>query len=149
MTYLSSNKKVVTVDKKGIVRITGTGRATITIKAPATVNYEAAELKVGVEIVPARQKIKTLKKTDGLLTVKWKRDKRATGYQIQYGTKKNFKKASKKTVTKKKATSGKLVSPVSGKKYYVRVRSYKTVKENGKRRKLYGAWSKAKTFKTR
>ena len=90
MTYLSSNKKVVTVDKKGIVRITGTGRATITIKAPATVNYEAAELKVGVEIVPARQKIKTLKKTDGLLTVKWKRDKRATGYQIQYGTKKNF-----------------------------------------------------------
>ena len=31
-----------------------------------------------------------------------------------------------------------------GKRYYVRVRSYKSVKVNGKTQKLYGTWSSAK-----
>lgn len=60
-----------------------------------------------------------------------------TGYQIQYGTKKNFKGA--KSV-KTKATT-KTVSKLAKKKYYVRVRTYKVV--DGKT--YYSSWSGAKT----
>ena len=60
-----------------------------------------------------------------------------TGYQIQYGTKKNFKGA--KSV-KTKATT-KTVSKLAKKKYYVRVRTYKVV--DGKT--YYSSWSGSKT----
>ena len=60
-----------------------------------------------------------------------------TGYQIQYGTKKNFKGA--KSV-KTKATT-KTVTKLAKKKYYVRVRTYRVV--DGKT--YYSSWSGAKT----
>ena len=60
-----------------------------------------------------------------------------TGYQIQYGTKKNFKGAKS---AKTKATT-KTVSKLAKKKYYVRVRTYKVV--DGKT--YYSSWSGAKT----
>lgn len=78
-------------------------------------------------------------------TVKWKKKSGVSGYQIQYGTKSSFKGA--KTVTVKKATakSKKIKKLKSKKKYYVRVRTYKTV--NGI--KHYSSWSKKKSIKTR
>ena len=78
-------------------------------------------------------------------TVKWKKRSGVTGYQIQYGTKSSFKGA--KTVTVKKASTGskKIKKLKARKKYYVRVRAYKTV--NGK--KYYSAWSKKKHVKTK
>ena len=60
-----------------------------------------------------------------------------TGYQIQYGTKKNFKGA--KAVNTKATT--KYLTKLAKKKYYVRVRTYKTV--DGKT--YYSSWSGAKT----
>lgn len=63
----------------------------------------------------------------------------ATGYQVQISTAKNFKKNVKsKNVPKASCTFTKLKT---GRKYYVRLRSYK---KSGKEM-LYGAWSKAKT----
>lgn len=61
-----------------------------------------------------------------------------TGYQIQYGTKKNFKGA--KHVNTRK-TSKYLTKLAKNKKYYVRVRTYKTV--DGKL--YFSSWSGAKT----
>lgn len=61
-----------------------------------------------------------------------------TGYQIQYGTKKNFKGA--KSV-KTKATTKTLTKLTKNKKYYVRVRTYKVV--SGKT--YYSSWSGYKT----
>jgi hypothetical protein len=58
-------------------------------------------------------------------------------YEVQYSTDKKFKKSKKKTVSTNKATLSKLKK---GKKYYVRVRAYKT--SNGK--KVYGKWSAVK-----
>ncbi len=62
----------------------------------------------------------------------------ASGYQVQVSTAKNFKQNLKtKKVTKTSYTFTKLKT---GKRYYVRIRSYKkTNKET-----LYGAWSKVK-----
>lgn len=69
----------------------------------------------------------------------------ASRYQIQVATDKKFKK-NKKTVTAKKSkTKVKISKLKKKKKYYVRVRAYKSV--SGK--KVYGAWSKVKTVKTK
>ena len=60
-----------------------------------------------------------------------------------------FKSAKTVTISKNKTTS-KSVSKLSAKKkYYVRVRTYKTVKVNGKNVKLYSGWSKAKSVTTK
>ena len=74
-------------------------------------------------------------------TVSWKTVSGAGGYVVEYSTSKKFK--NKKTVTLKKGTTKKatLKKLKSGKKYYVRVRAYKTV--NGK--KAYGSYSSVKT----
>ena len=80
-------------------------------------------------------------------TVKWKKQTTQTsGYQIQYATNSKFTK-NKKTVTVKgnKNTSKTVTGLKAKKKYYVRVRTYKTV--NGK--KYYSSWSKYKTVTTK
>lgn len=83
-------------------------------------------------------------------TVKWKKQTvQTTGYQIQYSTSSKFKNAKTVTVSKNK-TTGKTVSKLKAKKkYYVRVRTYKTVKIDGKSTKIYSSWSKAKTVKVK
>ena len=83
-------------------------------------------------------------------TVKWKKQAtQTTGYQVQYSASSEFSKA--KTVTVgKNTTVSKKISKLSGKKkYYVRVRTYKTVKINGKSIRIYSGWSKAKTVTTK
>ncbi|MGN0532963.1 MAG: fibronectin type III domain-containing protein, partial [Eubacterium sp.] len=79
-------------------------------------------------------------------TVKWKKQAtQTTGYQIQYSTSSKFSKAKTVTVGKNSTTS-KTVSKLSGKKkYYVRIRTYKTVGST----KYYSAWSKAKAVTTK
>ncbi len=85
------------------------------------------------------------------LTVKWKKQSAATGYQVQYSTNSKFKKSATKTVTvkKNKQTSSKISKLKSGKKYYVKVRTYKTLKINGKSTKVYSAWSSVKSVKVK
>ena len=146
LTCASSNKKVLTVDNKGKVTIKGTGIAVITAKVDAVGNYSAESVKITVEVSPKKQIVKSLKTAKGKkLKVSWKKDKQATGYQIQYSTDKKFKKGTKTANINKNKIISKTVSKLkAGKKYYVRVRSYKNAKINGKSKKLYGAWSSGK-----
>ena len=82
-------------------------------------------------------------------TVKWKKvSKGITGYQIQYSTSKKFTNKTTKTVSKSK-TSLKVKKLKANKKYYVRVRTYKTYNINGENVKVYSGWSKVKTVKTK
>lgn len=78
----------------------------------------------------------------GVLTVKWNKNSKATGYQIQYGTKASFSGASTAKVNKTKVVK-KTISLKKGKTYYVRVRSCKTV--SGKT--YCGAWSSTKKIR--
>ena len=147
LTYASSDEKVASVNSKGRVTVKGTGIAVITVKAEETADYYPSEAKVTVKVSPARQTLKSLKAKKGKkLTVSWKKDKRATGYQIQYSTDKKFKKGVKTApLVKNYKTVSKTISKLkAGKKYYVRVRSYKKVKISGKNVILYGAWSSVK-----
>ena len=72
------------------------------------------------------------------------------GYQIQYCTSAKFKGKTLKAVTVKKNSTVKKISKLAGKKkYYVRIRTYKTVKVNGKSKKLYSDWSGKKAVNTK
>ncbi len=85
-------------------------------------------------------------KSRGFL-VKWNRQTDITGYQIQYSTNKKFRKKGTKikTVTKPSATKLTVKKLKPQKKYYIRIRTYKTV--NGT--SYYSGWSKKKSVKTK
>ena len=102
-------------------------------------------------IKPKATRISSLKAGSKKFTVKWKKQAtQTTGYQVQVATNKKFKK-NKKTVTikKQKTTKTTVKKLKAKKKYYVRVRAYKTVKINGKSIRIYSGWSKAKTVTTK
>ena len=145
ITYKTSDKKVADVDKKGKVTIKGTGIATITIKATAS-GYDDKSLKVTVKVSPSKASAPSLKTLRGRkLKVSWKKDSRATGYQVQYCASKAFKKGVKTiTISRNKTITRTISKLTKGKRYYVRVRAYKSVKVNKKTQKLYGAWSSVK-----
>ena len=101
-------------------------------------------------IKPKTTSISSLTSGSKKFTVKWKKQAtQTTGYQIQYSTSSKFSKAKTVTVGKNSTTS-KTISKLKGKKkYYVRVRTYKTVKINGKATKIYSSWSKVKAVTTK
>ena len=101
-------------------------------------------------IKPKATSISSLTAGSKKFTVKWKKQAtQTTGYQVQYSASSKFSKAKTITVGKNKTVSKK-ISKLSGKKkYYVRVRTYKTVKINGKSIRIYSGWSKAKTVTTK
>ena len=74
--------------------------------------------------------------------ITWNKVKTAKGYQIKYSAKKNMTDA--KTVTSG-ALSKKITKLKSGKRYYFKVRAYKTA--DGSR--IYGEWSSTKSVKVK
>ena len=131
LTYKSSNSKIAAVGKtNGKVTIKNTGITYITAKT------KTDSVKITIKVRPAKPKVKSLSTgKNRKLTVKWAKDKRATGYQVQISTSKNFKKNVKKKNTAKTAYAFKKLK--AGSKYYVRLRSYKKSGKNT----LYSAWS--------
>jgi len=124
----SNNKKVGTAT----VKITGKGSYTGTITKTFKIN-------------PAKQEIQKLTAKSKAFFVDWAQKGSATGYEIQYATNSKFTSAKKVTIKNNK-TDKTTVSKLSGKKkYYVRVRSYTTVKGT----KYYGAWSSVKNVTTK
>ena len=124
----SSNKNIGTAT----VKIAGKGSYTGTITKTFKIN-------------PAKQEIQKLTAKSKAFFVDWAQKGSATGYEIQYATNSKFTSAKKVTITNKK-TDKTTVSKLSGKKkYYVRVRSYTTVKGT----KYYGAWSASKSVTTK
>ena len=126
--FYSNNKNIGTAT----VKITGKGSFTGTITKTFKIN-------------PAKQEIQKLTAKSKAFFVDWAQKGSATGYEIQYATNSKFTSAKKVTITNKK-TDKTTVSKLSGKKkYYVRVRSYTTVKGT----KYYGAWSASKSVTTK
>lgn len=97
-------------------------------------------------IKPKSTSISSLTAGSKKFTVKWKKQAtQTTGYQIQYSTSSKFTSSKTVTVSSYKTTS-KTISKLKGKKkYYVRVRTYKTVGKT----KYYSSWSKAKSVTTK
>ena len=68
--------------------------------------------------------------------LKFQRNKKASGYEIQYSTNKNFSKATKIKISKNSTTTAVLKKLQNKKKYYIRIRACKKV---GKKT-YYGYW---------
>ncbi len=113
-----------------------------TTAAPQTTKAQKANSKKTAK--PKKVKISKLKTSKKAVTISWKKVS-ASGYQIQYSTNKKFKNAKTVTVKKCKTTSKKITKLKKGKKYYFRIRAYKT---QGKKN-VYGAWSNAKNIKVK
>ena len=113
-----------------------------------TTNYNAIPNKTAkLTIVPKGTKLSKLTKGSKQFKATWKAQKtETTGYELQYATNSKFT-SGKKTVNikKNKTTSSTVKKLKAKKKYYVRIRTYKTV--NGK--KYYSGWSKVLNVKTK
>ena len=122
------------------------GRYSVKIKFKG--NY-SGEKNFYYNIAPKSTSVKSVKGLSKGMQVNLKLQKtQTTGYQIQYSTFKNFKNA--KTVTVNNNVSAKKITKLSAKKkYFVRVRTYKTTKFSGKNYNLYSSWSSAKTTVTK
>ena len=95
---------------------------------------------------PKSAKIKKVKAAKKAVSVEWKKVSGVKGYQVEVAIDKKFKKNKKTATVKKQKTTKVTIKKLKAKKkYYVRIRTYKTVK--GK--KIYSSWSKVKKVKTK
>ena len=125
------------------------GKYTVTVTLKG--NYTGT-VKKTFTILPKNTAISKLTASKNTVTVKWrKQTKQTAGYEIQYSTSSKFTKKTTKTVkvTKNSTTSKKITKLKAQKKYYVRIRTYQTVKVGKKSTKIYSGWSKAKTITTK
>lgn len=99
----------------------------------------------------APKAVSGLKVTAGkkALTARWKKDS-GNGYQLQYGLKSNMSGAKTVKITNIKTVAKTVKKLKKGKKYYVRIRAYKTCKDSkGKTQYSYSKWSGKKAVKVK
>lgn len=85
----------------------------------------------------APTKLKIANQKGRKLSVTWKKQKKISGYQIQYSTGKAFAKGTKMTNIVKSSDKAVIKKLKKGKTYYVRIRSY----QKSGSKKTYSAWS--------
>lgn len=118
------------------------GRGTYTVKGAGTYS---GQITGHFNIVPKGTSIRKLKSGKKSMMVSWEKYRTQTsGYQIQYGRKASMKKSKITTIAGNNHTSKKIKNLKKKTRYYVRIRTYKTV---GKQR-YYSSWSSVKTKKT-
>ena len=143
ITFSSNNKKVVTVNGEGKVSIKGCGTAKITVATVADSKYDSTKKTIKITVKPKKSTITSLaskKKTQ--MVLKWKKDSKASGYEIVY----SYNGKSKKVDVKKNGTTSATIKRLKSKKTYsVKIRAYKKV--DGK--KIYGDYSKVKKIKVK
>ena len=147
ISYKSSNNNVVSIDKTGKMIVKNTGKVTVSIYVAATSAYKAATKKVTVVVKPKIQAIKGIKsQKKSSIYVKYVKDTKVSGYEIQTALDSKFKKSVNtytiKPYSKYRVT---LTKKRTGKIYYVRVRSYKIVGSQ----KIYGSYSGIKKIKVK
>lgn len=139
----ASNYKLTYKNNKAV------GLATVTIRFNG--NYSGL-MKKQFAIKPNKTNITFVKAKSKAFEVKWKKQtSQTTGYEIQYSTNKNFKGKAVVTVDiRKNSVQSKKICKLKAKRtYYVRVRTYKTVKVNGRNTKVYSDWSDVKKVVTK
>ena len=102
--------------------------------------------KDGGDFTPNGTSLASVKAGKGQLTVKWSKQAYQTnGYQIRYSTKSDMSGAKTATVSKTGTVSKTIKKLKKGKKYYVQVRTYKTI--DGK--KCASSWSNSKSARVK
>lgn len=153
----AKNPKVIVKDAEGTALVSGTDYTAKLAKGRTNVGKYSVKVTLAGKkysgsktltfiISPRSTSISKASGVSKGITVSWsKRAAQTTGYQVQYATSKSFRNAARTTIKSNKTTSATLKKLKANKKYYVRVRTYKTVE--GK--KYYSDWSKTKTVTTK
>ena len=138
-TY-KSNNSAITVSKAGkaTVRAKFIGNVTITITSPASTNYTSATKSIVIKVVPTKTKFTSVTNiATKKMKLTWVKRTNATGYIIQYSTSSTFADAKTVRIDKYTTVSTTIGNLIKGKKYYVRIKTYKTVSGT----KYYSGWS--------
>ncbi|MBR3785457.1 MAG: fibronectin type III domain-containing protein [Firmicutes bacterium] len=134
-------KKFYTVQYESSCKKVGAYKATVTFKGDYAGTYT-----LSYKINPKAVTLKSLTAGKKSIKVKWnKATAETSGYRIAYSTNKNFKNVKYVKVTKKSQAVKTIKNLKAGKKYYVKIRAYKT--SGGKT--YYSAWSKVKSVTTK
>lgn len=130
-----------TISKSSGRKYVGKYKYTITFK-----NGYAGKKTLYFTIKPKATSITSVTSATKAFTVKWKKiSTQATGYQIRYSTKSSMSGAKTVTATSYKTISRKVSGLLKKKKYYVQVRTYKTVSGV----KYYSSWSGKRSVTTK
>ena len=117
------------------------------VKAYKTVNkkkyYGSYSSELQTATKTSTPKITSLTTGSKKANLKWKKVSGATGYEVYMATSKNGKYSKVKTITKSSTVKYSKTKLKKNKKYYFKVRTYKTV--NGK--KIYSSYSTVKSIK--
>lgn len=135
------NSKYYTVSYSSGRKNVGTYTVTIKFKSPYS-----GTVKKTFKINPKGTSISKLTATSKGFTINWnKQQTQTTGYQIQYATNSSFSDAKTVTMNKSSYSSKKITGLTGNKKYYVRIRTYKTVSGAS----YYSGWSSVKGVTTK
>ncbi|MDE6433747.1 MAG: Ig-like domain-containing protein [Lachnospiraceae bacterium] len=135
VTWKSSNTKVASVNSKGTVK--GINYGTATISATFVKSSKKTTLKCKVTVGPSKLKNVKVKASKGKVTVSWKKNSAANGYEVYYST--NEDSGYKKLATVK-GSKAKVTKKLKSGTYYVKMRAYRS---SGKK-KLYGSYTVVK-----
>lgn len=117
------------------------GRAKVIVTGVG--NYHG-KITISFRIIPKEPTLVGVTNAKGKkLNIIWSKIDYVDGYEIQYALDSNFKNAKKKVAKKAKTVKKTIKGLKKGKKYYVRIRTYK--KEKKTKLDYYSKWSKTKT----
>ena len=126
----------------------GAGRKYIgryTVKITLKGNYKGTKL-LSFTVNPKGTSLSKLSSTKGGFKVTWRRQTtQTTGYQLQYATDRRFSTAKKVTFSRKSTNSTSISKLFKGRRYYVRIRTYKKVGS----KVYYSSWSNVKYITTK
>ena len=127
------------------LEFTYTNKSDTTATKPSDATAATKPAVKPVKKVTVKKQTAKLKAGNKKLTVTLKKDKNVSGYQIKIATKKNFKGAKTYTVKSYKTYKKVIKKLKAKKKYFVKVRAYKTVGKS----KVYGAYSAVRSCKVK
>ena len=143
-TVNKSHYKVTYKNNKNV------GEATVKVKFNGYIY--AGTIQTNFVIIPPKSKITKTASGKNDITLEWKGVKASqiSGYEIQYSAGDKFEKDETRQVrvNKRNAIKSQIKNLESKKTYYVRIRSYKNIKREGKTERLYSKWSDKKKVKT-
>lgn len=146
-TISSSNYTISYISRstgKSITSLKGIGQ--YKVKVVFKGNYSSTKY-LYFSVKPKNMTIKSPTTGSKYVNAKWNKDTSASGYQVVIATNSSFTK-NKRTVTigKNPTTSYKFTKLKKGTRYYIKVRSYKTIKVDGKSAKMYSNYSSVKSI---
>lgn len=148
-TVVIKDRKGKTIDAKNYTVNYPTGCKNVgkyTVKITFKNDYKGSK-NLNFVINPTKTSIKSLTPMSKSFVVAWtKKTTQVDGYEIQYSTSSTFATGNKTVkVTSPKTVTKTVKSLKAKKKYYVRIRTYKTVGST----KFYSDWSEKKTVTTK